>query len=84
YAAGYSLRKMLNWFMFVLGSQLLILMYLEKLDVITINWDRLGELLVASISALQGTVSLFKGMALMQLSTMLLACSRKCCMVPNC
>lgn len=64
YAAGYSLRKMLNWFMFVLGSQLLMLMYLERLGVITVHWDRLGGLLAASISALQGTISLFEGMAL--------------------
>ncbi|HIC98631.1 MAG TPA: hypothetical protein EYP08_02970 [Pyrodictiaceae archaeon] len=64
YAAGYSLRKMINWFLFILGSQLLVLMYLEKLEVITIHWNRLGELLATSISALQGTISIIESMAL--------------------
>ena len=64
YAAGYALRKMLNWFMFVLGSVLLVLMYFEMLGVITVNWARLGELLVASISALQGTISGLETVAL--------------------
>ena len=64
YAAGYALRKMLNWFMFVLGSVLLVLMYLGMLGVITVDWARLGELLAAGISALQGTISDLETVAL--------------------
>ena len=64
YAAGYALRKMLNWFMFLLGSMLLMLVYFEMLGIITINWARLGELLAAGIGVLQGTISLLEGMAL--------------------
>jgi len=64
YAAGYALRKMLNLFMLLLGSQLLMLMYLNMLKVIEIHWDKLAEFLAASIGALQGAVSLLKGMAL--------------------
>lgn len=64
YAAGYALRKMLNLFMLLLGSHMLMLMYLNMLGVIEIHWDELAKLLAAGIGALQGAVSLLKGMAL--------------------
>ncbi len=64
YATGYAVKKALKAMMTILGGVLAILLYLDYLQVITINWARLQLLLSEAIGAIQSGLTGIQAVAL--------------------
>jgi uncharacterized membrane protein (Fun14 family) len=54
FLVGYAIKKLVKFFLFLIGLFLVALVGLEYVGAVKVNYDKLGEALLSALNSIQG------------------------------